>query len=147
MGFLPRLLLTILVFPVDLIFIVLGAPVLTRLCWIGYEEQLKQREEAARARKVAEWMAAHPVEAARIAQEQQRRLVIEAEERRVEQAAKLAAQQEERRMAQQALEAALAHPLPEKKAKLLSEMRFPPSLKDLERFARPDGEEDFGHRP
>jgi hypothetical protein len=98
-------------------------------------------------------MAAHPVEAARIEQEQRRRFIVEEERRRAKLAAeeeesqlklaaeeealraKLAADKEKRRKAQQELEAALAISLSEEKAKLLSEMQFPPSLTDLQRFA------------
>jgi hypothetical protein len=142
--------------------------------WEGYGEEraARKREEAARrqgeidrrkleitkrlkeeqASDVAQWMAAHPVEAARIEQEQRRRFIVEEERRRAKLAAeeeesqlklaaeeealraKLAADKEKRRKAQQELEAALAISLSEEKAKLLPEMRFPPSLTDLQRF-------------
>jgi hypothetical protein len=182
MEFLARLVLTILISPLCLIIVFFPSFV-----WEGYgEKRAAQRKEAAwraeqetrreelarrkqeeaqraeeqeaRQRAVADWMAAHPVEAARINQEQERRLTAaetarrarlaaEEEERRAklaaeeeERRAKLAADEEERRKAQQVLEAALAIPLSAKKAKLLSEMPFPPSLENLQSFAREEGE-------
>jgi len=157
MGFLLRLLFTVLLLP--LLIIGLSPSFL----WEGYEgpraetakrrekaakqqadierrnwELAKLREESARAKDVAEWMAAHPVDPARIEREQRRRLVIQETERR----AKLAAEEEKRHEARMAIETALAIPLPEKKAKLLSEMQLPPRLADLQRFARPDDHEE-----
>jgi hypothetical protein len=106
------------------------------------EQEWRKREDEARKKDVAQWMAAHPVEAARIAQEQKRRLKVDEAARRAkladdeeERRAKLAAEEEKRRKSQQALDAALAIPLSEGKATLLSEMPFPPSLADLQRFA------------
>jgi hypothetical protein len=151
MEFLVRIILTILLAP---IWIIIGFS--PAFLWEGYEGRAaKERKEAARReeqearraefarrqkkqetqevqrRAIAEWLAAHPVEAARINQEQRHRLMVDENERR----ARLAAVEEERRRAQQTLEAALAIPLSEEKAKLLSEMPFPPSLADLKRFA------------
>jgi hypothetical protein len=151
MEFLVRLLLTIFLAPFCLLI-----GFFPSFVWEGYEGRAaKERKEAARReeqearraefasrqkdqeaqeaqrRAVAKWMADHPVEAARIAQEQQRRLIVEENERR----ARLAAVEEERQRAQQVLKAALATPLSNEKAKLLTEMPFPPSLADLQRFA------------
>jgi hypothetical protein len=187
MSFLLRLILTLLFSPLYLIF------PFYRIFWVGYEEEVnarrarkaearqseidrrnwerreeeiarKRREEEARAKEIAEWMSAHPVEAARIERERQRRLEIEEAERRAkleaeakerreaqmaleaveekrrrEERIALEAEERKRREEQMAIEAALAKPLSEEKAKLLSEMPFPPSLSDLQRFARDAG--------
>jgi hypothetical protein len=170
MGFLIRFFLTVLLSPICLII-----GFFPSFLWEGYGEgrAAKKREEAAsrqaeidrrnleitkrlqeeQASAVAEWMAAHPVEAARIKQEQRRRLRVEEERRTAKLAAaeeerqlklaaeeearkaKLVTEEEERRKAKQALEAALTIPLSKEKAKLLSEMPFPPSLANLQRFA------------
>jgi len=137
--------------------------------WIGYEDEVEARRgRKAEARQAeidrknwerreeeiaqnAEWMRAHPVEAARIERERQRRLEIEKMEHRAKMAAeakerheaqmafeaaeekrrheeRIALEAEERRRHEErmAIEAALAKPLSAEKAKLLSEMPFPP---------------------
>ncbi len=164
MEFLVRLFLTVLLSP---IWLIIGFS--PSFLWEGYGEEraARKREDAVRrqgeidrrnlettkrlkekqAIAVAERMAAHPVEAARIELEKRRRFIIEEETRSAKLAAeeaerqlklvaeeearraKLIAEEEERRKAQQALEAALAIPLSSEKAKLLSEMPFPPALR------------------
>ena len=80
-------------------------------------------------------MADHPVEAALIERERKRRLQIEHLERTRQLAEERAAAEAKRREVQQAIEAALSAPLSETKAKLLSEMLFPPRMADLKRLA------------
>src|SRR5215469_4644739 len=99
MGFLVRLFFTVLLSP---IWLIIGVP--PSCLWEGYGEEraARKREEAARRQAeidrrnfditkrqkeertsaVAEWMAAHPVEAARIEQERRRRLIAEEEKRK-----------------------------------------------------------------
>ena len=84
--------------------------------------------------RAAKWIADHPVEAALIEGERKRRLQIEHLELR-QLAEERAAAEAKRREVQQAIEAVLAAPLSETKAKLLSEMPFPPSIADLKRLA------------
>ena len=115
MSFLLRLILTLLFSPLYLIF-----PEAAVIFWIGYEDEVEARRgRKAEARQAeidrknwerreeeiaqnAEWMRAHPVEAARIERERQRRLEIEKMEHR----AKMAAEAKERHEAQMAFEAA-----------------------------------------
>lgn len=121
MGFLPRLILTVLFFPL----VIIGFS--PTVFWEGYDEVKAEAVRRRKAEEVAEWMSTHPVEAAIIKREQQQQRLIEEEtERRAELTARLAAEEKKRHEARIAIEAALAKPLPEKKAKLLSEMQFPP---------------------
>jgi hypothetical protein len=124
MGFLLRLVLTILLLPV---FLLLGG--FPSFLWIGYEEQRA-------ARLAAKWMANHPVETALIERERKRRLEIEHLERTRQLAEERAAAEAKSREIQRAIDAALAAPLSETKAKLLSEMPFPPSIADMKRLAK-----------
>jgi len=125
MGFRLRLVLTILLLPIDGVLVIIFAyPVCGRIVWSGYEEQ-----------RAAKWMADHPVEAALIERERKRRLQIEHLERTRQLAEERAAAEAKRREVQQAIEAALSAPLSETKAKLLSEMLFPPRMADLKRLA------------
>jgi hypothetical protein len=129
-----RLLLTVILLPVLLI---LGGGF--SLLWAGYEgpgsEAARRRREEA---KVRAWLEAHPIEAALVEREKQRRTTEERVRLAKAAAEKAEAEQKQRRDAQIAVEAALASPLSVKKRRVLSEMEFPPRVADLERLAHPD---------
>ena len=153
-----RIILTVLLFPLEIIF----CGLITKIIWLGEEERQAARQKANEERQAARqkakidlWLQDHPIESARIKAERERRAALqrerdlaaaEARERRgaLQRERDLAAA-EAKRIADAAeaaakkrmIETALATPLPEAQARLLAEMPLdPPRLKDLQRLAK-----------
>jgi hypothetical protein len=124
-----RIILTVLLFPLEIIF----CGLITKLIWFGEEERQAARQQA----KTDLWLREHPIEAARIQAERERRAALQRTQHLAAEKAKRIAAVAEAAAKKKMIETALATPLPEAQAQLLAEMPLnPPRLKDLRSLAK-----------
>lgn len=124
-----RIILTVLLFPLEIIF----SGLITKLIWFGEEERQAARQQA----KTDLWLREHPIEATRIQAERERRAALQRTQHMAAAEAKRIAAVAEAAAKKKMIETALATPLPEAQAQLLAEMPLnPPRLKDLQSLAK-----------
>jgi hypothetical protein len=124
-----RVILTVLLFPLEIIF----CGLITKSIWLGEEERQAAKQKA----KIDLWLQEHPIEAARIKAEIERRAALQRERHLALAEAKRIADAAEAAAKKKMIETALVTPLPEAQARLLAEMPLdPPRLKDLQSLAK-----------